>query len=222
MASRKIQLNLVSMLALCDFCFVPGALLAQGKCASEVAKEWISSHSDHLPETYDELIKIPLRLRRALVAELSPYAQSALWRSQFRLYMEESLDVDQSQVLEDAIRLASPRLFGVLQQRRGEEYEKGLRAVKGLEERVIEAFGRDKAREILYQLGPSVGEQLTVQEGSSIEMELDCECNILADACSIGRNCVHYDSLCKDSSWGCGRLGMAECHGRCVIEASTE
>lgn len=95
--------------------------------------------------------------RGTFYKELTPEIKSELWKIQLRLYLSKHSELTdkQRQVIEDGIAFITPEVYKISQNSR--EWEKRVnKPAQLLEERMLDVFPREVAKELLTELGGSV------------------------------------------------------------------
>jgi hypothetical protein len=196
--------GLLSMLALA----APGLAAGHGgssTCASAQIWTWANAQRP-LPTDSRVLAQYPQEQRMDMVALLDPQNRSRLWREHFQAHLDGDKDLTSAQraVLEDAIALFSPELFGPA----SDPAVKGLRErdLPALLERASDAFGHDRGIALLTVIGKSV-----IISGN-------CKCATPpGDTCGSGRYCDDTAD-CTPTRLGCGPGGVYACNGMCAAD----
>jgi hypothetical protein len=180
------------------------------------AHAWVRLNKEHLPRTYGDFVQYPLAYRRAIFAELSTAARSEFWYEHLTSYRASNgsrLTPDQGNVLDSAMRLARDQTtFAPMAPDQRAKREKAL---SGLKDAAIAAYGNDEARGLIATLGP------TQADVGALNSCPACECNAQDNWCvfnccaNLDCNDVGHTSTCNCSDTGCGTFWAYGCNGMC-------
>ena len=111
-------------------------------------RAWVEAHAHDLPQTLDELSRLPIPFRKAVVAAVSPEVRMSLWREHLESYASPTSELTppQRELVADAI-VELPIIF------QGARAEGEGRA-RALEDRMRELITREQASRIFGTLGP--------------------------------------------------------------------
>lgn len=200
----------------------PNPILAQ-TCKQE--SRWAAEPIESLPQAYEEISTFPVEDRKAIFHRLPAQTQSALWRAHLEQFANADLTEAQQKLLLEGRRLASPALFAAAKNRHGANYQRRIKQLRDYETRMIAAFGAEKARAILSQIGP---EEPMVHIESRDELLLKyeameapgCSCSNDSDWCSSNYHCDDGD--CELISDECGTFWTYDCDGLCWRDGHLE
>ena len=186
------------------------AMEAARSGGDQSAAQSVGEESSH----YQRLIKLPLQNRRSEFAKLSAKEKSEAWRDHLRSYREShpALSTEQQGLLEQAIALAEPGLFGAA---RGET-RKPSPQIEELANRFRRAFGDAEAATLLLRLGPAEDPvSMPAAETSLSSSNCNCQVNSGANFCVWFRGEACLESGCIPVS-GCGLFWLDGCNGTCI------
>ena len=109
---------------------------------------WVARHRDALPQTLDELARLPMQFRRAIVNAVPPAVRVSLWREHLSSFLgpDSELTPAQRALVEEAI-VELPVIFD------GPD-DVGRERAARLEARMAELLTRQQAGRIFATLGP--------------------------------------------------------------------
>jgi len=109
---------------------------------------WVEAHRDRLPQTLDELARLPMPFRRAIVNTVPPAVRTALWREHLASFVGpgSALTPEQQAFVRETI-VELPVIFDGPD---GVGHERARR----LEARMAELLTRQQAARIFATLGP--------------------------------------------------------------------
>jgi hypothetical protein len=183
---------------------IAGALVVTGSMpayAANPVESWVKARvrKGDLPRTYDAITALPVDYRRAILAELSPAARSALWVEQLMRHRDQhQLTPQQSAVMQDALRFAGdPRNFV--------DIGKVTTTAADVDfiERARAAFGRRGEAAIFSVLG-----------AAPMSPASNCGCAVQSDWCLVHGEDPCVSDICVRTT-GCGTFGRFICDGFC-------
>lgn len=186
----------------------------------EQVQAFVEEHIDEIPRDYDSLIELPIAYRKAVYHRLQPAERLALWTVQWQRVLDRAeLTAPQRDLLLEALRLTGAD-FALLADGDASARE----ALQGFFYRAEQAFGREGARSLFSQLGPSHARHTgTLSDGNlgvilpaSAPIEprlLACSCNIGINTCE-GGVCTDYRP-CFTVQPTCGPAWGYPCDGLC-------
>ncbi|GAA3741040.1 hypothetical protein GCM10022225_25490 [Plantactinospora mayteni] len=188
---------------------------------SSPAEQWVNANLGSLPTDYDKLSAFDPTYRRAIYRALPPPSRKELWVEHLSRHRAEmtSMSADQRRVIDRAIALSNDEQTFVTPI--SDEQHAVLEEIR---EAAIAAFGLERARSILAQLGTSTPATSPASaDGSASNCGVgvpDCNCSCVSDYCA-GRFCLccgacnNCGTYCCCSDSGCGSLWLYACTGKC-------
>ncbi|MFC6581328.1 bacteriocin fulvocin C-related protein [Planomonospora parontospora] len=169
---------------------------------------------NRLPQDYVTFSQHTAPYRRAIYAKLDPSVRSRLWIDHFAQYRRAHPDLSprQQRILADLeayVRIPSNL------HRRSPDEDRGDERLKF---EVIDAFGKDEARNLVANLGPAESAR-TAPTNSALAASVDCECSIESDWCGGSWKCFYYRD-CRNVWDGCGWLYSYDCIGMCMLKCT--
>ncbi|GAT68994.1 transcriptional initiation protein Tat [Planomonospora sphaerica] len=177
--------------------------------ADEIGKAhaWVAANKDRLPQDYATFSRYSETYRRAIYAELDPTVRSRLWTAHIAQYRKTHPDLS----------IKQQHILAKLEAHVGKEstfHPRTTTDMDAADERlqfeVIEAFGKEEARNLAGTLGPAEPHSPT----ASLAL-LDCECSTNSDWCGGSWRCYYYRD-CRTVYDGCGWLYQYACNGMCM------
>ncbi|MDP9866026.1 MULTISPECIES: bacteriocin fulvocin C-related protein [Streptosporangium] len=174
------------------------------------ARAWVMANLDRLPQDYVAFSQHSAPYRRAIYAKLDPSVRSRLWIDHFAQYRRThpNLSSRQQRILTDLeayVRIESNLL------RRSPDEDRGDERLKF---EVIDAFGKDEARNLVANLGPAEPVR-TGPTDNNLVTAVDCECSPESDWCGGSWKCYWYRD-CRNLWDACGWLHSYDCTGMCM------
>src|SRR5882672_5974105 len=116
----------------------------------DVARDWADAHPGDYPRTLDDMDRLPYPVRKQVYGRLARDTRIAMWREKLNAYSrpDSGLTVSQLALLRETIARL-PDLVGDSTGSRG----RATMAADSLPQRLLAAFGRDKARPMFLLLG---------------------------------------------------------------------
>jgi len=181
-------------------------LPSQQSCGALQA--WVQENKDHLPTQYDDFVKYPAHIRRAMFVELSADNKVQLWKTQVKHYVAVHPNMTAEQ----------QRVIGALNALNASVYDAHVNAadaqgLKDLENNAIAAFGKNEVRTLFATMGPSSSPDAAESRPAST---FYCACSEASDYCGSGSNCSPL-TACTPKPTGCGFLYTYGCDGFCEL-----
>ncbi|GAA2838883.1 bacteriocin fulvocin C-related protein [Kribbella solani] len=175
-----------------------GKLPAFATGTTSDVQAWVDARQGRLPQTYDEITRLPMAYRRAVFTQLSLPVRQELWLEQLRRHRATgpALVGKQAAVLDEFEAFV----------RRGFEHsgaEFGTR--ERFDELVRSAYRREDAQALFGTLGPV--------ENAGMAPADSCACSTWDDWC--GDFCAFRKYNCTRTSYGCGGGWSFHCDGYC-------
>jgi hypothetical protein len=198
--------------------------------------EQVNSDRPDIVATYNDLQKKTARDRAHAFGQLDREMQSAVWRHHLAnaLANHREFTAAQREVIDYALRLLSPDLFGI-QHSDPAWHEKVAPRLLELETRAKDIFPPTLARELFAQLGPDApaGSQSAFPQQPSADpthrpqskgmgdvIGGTCQCSTLSDYCdtllNYGSGSYCNEGFCFKAGDKCGTLLLFECDGMCM------
>lgn len=214
----RLHLSIIALAAVALIFVSSRPLHAGASCreAAARAKQFVSQ-LDRLPATAQDLEAVPGDQRRQVLALLPAEARSAIWQSSFRDYADShpELTRPQRQLIEDAIRLATPEYFAVPLdgKNRAASVEIPTRA---LVDRARALFTSQQLDKLFINLNDRL-DVAVADPGTGAGGVGQCGCNIAYNNCTVSGitgKCTGNDCV---TMAGCGAMGAARCDGVCLL-----
>jgi hypothetical protein len=178
----------------------------------QAALAWVKKNSKNLPHMYENVIKYPLRYRRAIFNASAANVRRDLWMEHLLTYRtaHPNLTKQQSGVIDRAWwMLEDPSMFA------GKPSQDAKQKLDALHKDAVTAFGNNEAHALLGALGRAAPPSAKV---SSAADPPTCPCfsaaNGSQDFCDSGHCTV--DGYCEWQPTGCGVFWVNPCNGDCV------
>ena len=177
----------------------------------QAGSKQVENYVPRIPVSYEEFCAFPANDKKKIFGLLSPELKSKFAGLHFTLYLSEhsSLNQEQRNVIEDAIRTFSPAFFS--------EPENSLRwsenlssPLKELEDRIQNCFSAEESKGINF-FGPK---NLPVSKDIVEPEDLLCTCASPQYDCGCSYSCCYGFGICLPT-WGCGMTGFAICTKLC-------
>jgi hypothetical protein len=181
-------------------------------------KQWIEANRTHLPQTYDEFVKLPIAYQSAVFDALPADTKSELWRTHLTRYLEQhpSLDKAKVKLIDQALDFINqPMTFETPHSDPLWDVLVGQHA-KGLEKKFRSLFG-DEAAAIVSRLARENQSSMPIMEvdATGLKAVLQCSCSTASDYCSPSPyRCYTNNPTCSQTS-GCGTFFIYTCNGTC-------
>jgi hypothetical protein len=180
---------------------------SQPPAACEVAANWVAVNKRHLPNSLAEIDKLPTLYRKAAYRYLTPEARVRIWREKLESYLTPSstLTSEQRQLVQHVIGelnlLATDSTGKLAHETIDSEH---------LDQRLVEAFGRDKYRAIFV----TIGSVPTTTPTRDAFPACDCDASGPGFDCDNGESCSGT-TTCFLQPLACGLIGNDDCTGVC-------
>ncbi|HEX9691025.1 MAG TPA: bacteriocin fulvocin C-related protein [Gemmatimonadales bacterium] len=158
-----------------------------------VAHNWVQTHWDALPTSYDAYTAYPVAWQKAIYAALGPSERVSLWQTHLdRVMAIVDLTAEQRSFLASAKESLSPIILRA---------DQG--AAQELATRAEQVMGRDLTRIAFYDVGDL--------EKASSASSPDCSCSSNSE-CAQGHICRSGDCAVAQN---CGAFHLFDCTGLC-------
>lgn len=153
---------------------------------------WMKANAGSLPQTYQDLVKVPVPYRKAVYRTLPQDRQAQLWLDHLAEYRRTHPKL-------------TPAQSDLITRLRAFVATKSASRNKALEGEVLEVFGLDEGRALVATLGPA---DVTPMLGCK------CDCSTESDYCWTS-GCRYAACRCRYYEQGCGFLYSYSCNGYC-------
>lgn len=109
---------------------------------------WVERHRDELPASLEELSRLPVPIRKAIVNAVSPERRIGYWREHLTTFLAQNAELTTEQrALANDIIAQLPDIFGV-------PLEEGRERIRSLEVRMRALLTREQAYLMFGIVGP--------------------------------------------------------------------
>ncbi len=178
---------------------------------NKAAQDWAAKNSKNLPQTYENVIKYPLRYRRAIFNASAANVRRELWVRHLDGYRSAhpKLTAQQNGIIDRARTLVQDPSIS-------DRSEASQQKLTALHQDALAAFDKNETFALLGALGPAAAPSA---RPSSVTSDVPtCPCfsaaNGTQDFCDSGKCTV--DGYCEWQQSGCGVFWINPCNGDCV------
>ncbi|WP_405057459.1 bacteriocin fulvocin C-related protein [Kribbella sp. NBC_01505] len=201
--SRKAFLRLSAGATVAGGIVFAGTVPAFAEQRRSAATAWVAANETRLPQTLDAFVSFPQVYQQEIYLALSPARRAGLWREHVAAVRaaQPAWNELQRRAYETVERmLANDNLFDF------DQFEQHAPTFEKMQSTATDAFGLDRARQLIATLGP---------ENKTKILAEGCSCSRESDLCGVAPwNCGYTAPACQERR-GCGAGWVFICNGHC-------
>jgi hypothetical protein len=201
--SRKAFLRLSAGATVAGGIVFGGKVPAFAEQRRSAAAAWVTANETRLPQTLDGFVGFPQIYQQEIYLALAPAQRAGLWREHVAAFRatHPAWNELQRRAYESVERmLANDNMFDF------DQFGQHASAFEKMQVTATDAFGVDRARQLIATLGP---------EDKTKVLAEGCSCSRESDLCGVAPwNCGYTAPACQERR-GCGAGWVFICNGHC-------